>query len=366
MDSTTSLGREALDRVTGAAQRLAGSVTGRDDLTREGELHKQRADVAADARIEQERAAASQELAEAEQAEREAASERAELIAEKQRQEEMARAERDGAAQEAAVSAATRRAQDAAQADARRAMQQAEAKVQGAQRRKEAAQRHSAELGLQARLAADRAESFEQEPSTLVGKSFARGLATTRLPLTALERLTGHRDGQWAPSVLFGRFEAAVLQTAGGVLRNEDLQRQGRSRQAAAHSLEEAATTGAQAEQVQAEAQVQEKREVRAARQAQQQAERDAAEQTQQAQQRAQAREKEIEKTTQARKRTVAKRAASAQQGERNRRRTDALNEAQDSEQAASKKATAARKEQKVAELDKEIANSRRTRKSSS
>ncbi|MEI2642758.1 MAG: hypothetical protein V9G10_10615 [Candidatus Nanopelagicales bacterium] len=223
MDSTTSLGREALDRVTGAAQRLAGSVTGRDDLTREGELHKQRADVAADARIEQERAAASQELAEAEQAEREAASERAELIAEKQRQEEMARAERDGAAQEAAVSAATRRAQDAAQADARRTMQQAEAKVQAAQRRKEAAQRHSAELGLQARLAADRAESFEQEPSTLVGKSFARGLATTRLPLTALERLTGHRDGQWAPSVLFGRFEAAVLQTAGGVLRNEDL-----------------------------------------------------------------------------------------------------------------------------------------------
>lgn len=365
MDSTTSIGREAFDRVTGAAQRLAGAVTGQDDLAREGELHKQRAEVAREARIEEERAAATEELAEAERAERDAATERAALIAEKERQEELDRVERDGAAQEAQVSAETRRAKNAAQADAKRAMDRADAKVQAAQRRKAEAQRRSADLGLQARLAADRAETFEQEPTTVVGRTLARGLATTRLPLTAVERVTGHQDRQWAPSVLFGRFEAAVLQTVGGVLRSEDLQRQGRAKQAAAHSLEEAATTLERATQLEADAQAQAEQEVEAAQAEERKAQRSAQIRAQEAERRQQTREEKIERTTQARKRTVAKRAAAAEQGQRNRRRTDALNEATDEQQAARKRATAARKEQKVAELDQEIANSRRTRKTS-
>ena len=274
MESTTSVGREAMDRVTGAAQRLAGAVTGRDDLSQEGELHTRRAEVSREARIEEERAAAAQELADAERAEREAATERARLISEKQRQEELERAERDGAAAEASVSAQTRRAKQAAAAEAERAMEQAEATVQAAQRRTAGAKQRADDLERQARLEAERAEDFEKgaEPTTFVGKTIAKGLATTRLPLTAVERVTGHRDRQWAPSALFGRFEAAVLQTAGGVLRSEDLVRQGRAKQAAAHSVEQAATRLAEAAQVETEAEVRERESIAAAEQAEQKA----------------------------------------------------------------------------------------------
>lgn len=361
MDSTTSVSREAVDRLTGAAQRFAGAITGQDELTREGELHKQRAETARDARVEQERATAAQKLAEAEQAEREAATERSRLIAEKQRQEELEKAEREGAAAEASVSAQTRRAKQAAQADARRAMEQADAKVQAAQRRTAEARRRSSDLGREARLAEQRAEDFEQraEPTTFVGRTVARGMSVARLPIAAVERVTGR------PAALFDRFEAAALQTAGRVLRSDDLQRQGRAKQAAAHSQEEAALKLAEADEVATQAEVDEQQDTQAAQGQKAQAARSAEVREQELDLRERSREQQIEKTTQARKRTVSKRAAAAEKGQRNRRRSDALDEAEAEQKSAGRKATAARKEQKVVELDERIANSRRTRKTS-
>ena len=73
MDSRTSLGQEAMDRVTGAAKRMAGAVTGSEDLEREGDLHREKAQSIRSAREQRERAELTEELTVAEMAQREAA-----------------------------------------------------------------------------------------------------------------------------------------------------------------------------------------------------------------------------------------------------------------------------------------------------
>lgn len=65
-------------------------------------------------------------------------------------------------------------------------------------------------------------------------------MTVTRLPLTAVEALTGRRGSDWAPATAFSSVEATVLQVAGNVLHDEQMLEHGRHQAQAATRRQEA------------------------------------------------------------------------------------------------------------------------------
>jgi hypothetical protein len=97
-------------------------------------------------------------------------------------------------------------------------------------------------------------------------------LRTARLPLTALERVTGHRRGeQWPPALAYESFEAGVETVVGSVFKDTTLVEQGNLRKAKLAQLREAAELETVAAQTRLDADA--KRESREKQIAQQRAE---------------------------------------------------------------------------------------------
>ena len=89
-------------------------------------------------------------------------------------------------------------------------------------------------------------------PATTISRIALRAtLQWLRLPISALEALTGHRDNDsWPPAIAFGAFEAGVKQVVGTVLRDEGLLQEGRLRQAEIGELRRAVELEVEADQL--------------------------------------------------------------------------------------------------------------------
>jgi len=367
MDSRTSLGQEAMDRVTGAAKRMAGAVTGSEDLEREGDLHREKAQSIRSAREQRERAELTEELTEAEMAQREAADERARLLAEKREQEELTRAEREADAAQDAVVDLTQRGKGAVAQDEQRAERGADQRKQAAHRQRADADNEVADIRDRASAEQKRAHALAEngaiEDGSFSERMLGRGLSAVRLPLTGVERVTGRQGSDWPPAMGFGALEATVMQVAGGLLRNEELTRKGRSKQAAVRTLKAAMAEEAEAQRRDAEAQAREQEQVEKAEQSKEQARSEAQKRTEDLERREQRKREQVEQTERRRKADARKKAQKAQEGQRNRQRTSDLADSADQQKAASRKKVAAKAGQEVLAIDEEIdANKRRRR----
>jgi dTMP kinase len=89
-------------------------------------------------------------------------------------------------------------------------------------------------------------------PRTIV-KTWLSGV---RLPLTAVEKVTGHTelDQAWAPTLLFETFEAKAKKTLGKVLRDDELVEESVLQQAKVAELRRAAELEAEAAELRAKA----------------------------------------------------------------------------------------------------------------
>jgi hypothetical protein len=133
-------------------------------------------------------------------------------------------------------------------------------------------------------------------------------LRVARLPLTAAQRLTGHRDDeQWPLTMAFETFEAGVESVVGSIINDESLTRSAEVRRTKLAKLRKAAVLRTEAEQTrqQADEKFQERRE--AAEQRREEAAR-------KAQQRQEEVERQAEKREQAAKQKTAKKTAAARQ----------------------------------------------------
>lgn len=302
MDSNTSIGEEALERVTAAVQQATGVASGRQDLSREAQLRRQKARAARDARDQQGRAA--------EQAV-------------------------DDLAEHAKAATETDKRLKAASA---RAQRKAAEREQGASRR------------------------LEESPDTdggLVERAICGGLGIVRLPLTVVENLTGKSNSQWVPAVTFKTLEAGVMQVAGSVLRNDALTTRARAKQAAASHASTAIDKRAQSTKIMAQAQAHTAQAVAQVQESAEAADRAATERRQALDTNRQQRKSEVASTTQTRQK-----AAQATQGVGKRARHDELEAAADEQQAAIHRKRAARKAENVLDLDDEIQSAKRARNS--
>jgi hypothetical protein len=132
-------------------------------------------------------------------------------------------------------------------------------------------------------------------------------LRIARLPLTAVQRVTGHREQQWPPTLAFESFEAGVESVVGSLVGDESLTQSAQVRRAKLMKLREAAVLKTEADQKrhQADETFQAKREAAEKQRdtAAQQAKKREAELERKAEEReAQARKKAAKKTATARK----------------------------------------------------------------
>jgi uncharacterized protein YjbJ (UPF0337 family) len=236
MDSETSISDEAVERVTAAVKKSAGTATGNEALRREGELHKKKAQAQRQARKQNARAAVTQDVAQTREEEREAATRRAELLAQKQAEHGMTEVDQEGHAAEQAVQELTDQGRAATQMNQRR-------KKQAAQRTRSTAHREKVTRDQQASNPRQKAH-HESGDTGLAYRVISFGLDVARLPLTVVEKMTGKQNSDWAPATGFRAIRAGVLQVAAGLLRNEDLARGGLSEQAAAKNRARKASDG--------------------------------------------------------------------------------------------------------------------------
>ena len=129
MSASSEPSRSGLvERLKGAAKRAAGSMTGNDQLTREGELHEQKADAMQEAEVLDAEAKQQREEAELAARERELAAHEQRLAAEnaadarsvrdeEARRAELERVEREHAARETSVEQEARRQRAAVAAE---------------------------------------------------------------------------------------------------------------------------------------------------------------------------------------------------------------------------------------------------------
>jgi uncharacterized protein YjbJ (UPF0337 family) len=350
MDSETSISDEAVERVTAAVKKTAGAATGNEELHHEGELHNKKAQAQRRARKQDARAAVTQEVAQAREEEREAATRRAELIAQKRAEREIAEIDHEGRAADQAVQDLADRGEAATQTDRRRKKEAAERARSAAQGDKAASDRQAAHLRQKAHR--------ESGDGGLVPRAVSFGLEVARLPLTVVEKVTGKQDSDWGPAIGFRAIESSVLQVAGSLLRNKDLAQAGRSEELAAHEL-------AEAQQLQEQArETQRRSEGRAKQQSQNADEQAAAKQPRLDRQEEQARSN-VAATTEARKAAAVKKARKASEGIGKRHRTDALAAASDQTRATATRKRAVRQAENVVELDEKIEQSKQSRKSS-
>ena len=248
MDSETSISDEAVERVTAAVKKSAGTATGNEALRREGELHKKKAQAQRQARKQNARAAVTQDVAQTREEEREAATRRAELLAQKQAEQEMTEVDHEGHAAEQTVQELTDQGRAATQMNQRRKKQAAHrtrstAQPEAAQRTRSTAQPEKVARDQQASNPRQKAH-HESGDTGLAYRVISFGLDVARLPLTVVEKMTGKQNSDWAPATGFRAIRAGVLQVAAGLLRNEDLARAGLSEQAAAKNRARKASDG--------------------------------------------------------------------------------------------------------------------------
>ena len=285
----------------------------------------------------------------------------ARLLAEKREQEELTRAEREADAAQDAVVDLTQRGKGAVAQDKQRAERGADQRKQAAHRQRADADNEVADIRDRASAEQKRAHALAEngaiEDGSFSERMLGRGLSAVRLPLTGVERVTGRQGSDWPPAMGFGALEATVMQVAGGLLRNEELTRKGRSKQAAVRTLKAAMAEEAEAQRRDAEAQAREQEQVEKAEQSKEQARSESQKRTEDLERREQRKREQVEQTERRRK------AQKAQEGQRNRQRTSDLADSADQQKAASRKKVAAKAGQEVLAIDEEIdANKRRRR----
>lgn len=143
---------------------------------------------------------------------------------------------------------------------------------------------------------------------TLPGRLVSGYLQAIRLPLTAVERVAGQQENEvWPPALAYESFEAGVETVVGSVLRDHDLVKQGRLRQAKLGQLRKATELRTLAEQERTQAK--ERRETREAQVEKQRSQTERA-----AEQRKREAEKQAERQQAEAGRKAAKRAGAARQ----------------------------------------------------
>lgn len=197
----------------------------------------------------------------------------------------------------------------------------------------------------------------------LPSKAVRAGLATARLPLTTLERVTGRRGSAWAPAVGFAKLEATVLEAAGDLLADEALASEGRRKQAGVSKMHRATEVDAEAERFaeQADERYAERREQ--ADEFSERASQRAEEQRQRVADEADEKREQTERAARQRSAKARERARETQEGLRKRSRADRLATAQDREEALEAEVDAVEAEEKVLDLDARIEASREARK---
>ena len=253
-----------MDRVQGKVKEVAGNLIGDEALTREGELHQEKADAEAEA---------ARLAAEAEQAETEA-----EVVA---RERELAVEARELEAEEAAAARDERLERERAEEELRIDREHAAARKRSSRPRKRswprsiATKRQRSRAGVppsggrgpRGRSGArtcDRSGAgpiherrIEGKPDMTITRTVVRTwLKTARLPITLAESTLhrGEHTEEWPPALAFGAFESGVKQVVGALVRDQELANEGRLERAQVTQLRKAAELDAIAEAREAEA----------------------------------------------------------------------------------------------------------------
>ena len=232
----------------------------------------------------------------------------------------------------------TERAKNAAEADARRAQEAADRKAQAARRERADTQKEVSDLSRaadQQQARADRLDSAAEGDARLTERLLSKGMNVARLPLNAVEKVTGKRGSNWPPAVGFDSLEATVMQVTGGLLRDKDMVRRGRSKQAAAASKSEAVNQQAEADRLALEAEQREATRLELVEQDKRRARERSKSRKQELDKREQGKRQEVANTARTRKTNARERAAKAEEGLENRERNDALSDAEGKEKAA-------------------------------
>lgn len=199
--------------------------------------------------------------------------------------------------------------------------------------------------------------------TTMPRRAIELGLAAGRLPLTAVETVTGRRDSGWLPAVAYTGFESTVLQLAGGLLRDETLAAAGRRKQAAATTLANAVEMEAEAETFEAESEQRRRRQESQARSAARAARERAEDRRQEVAEGQASRREQVARGMKQRKARAATKAEQTREGLGRRQRARRVEETRDRSEALQRQEGALESQSEALDLGEKIEESKAARR---